>query len=165
MLADGGEGVSDLGAVRDHEAWFGPVASDSTAFRVVDRIASEPCQLELLRVAHARARGRFWELHGVPERLDLALAQIPDRHIETIAILVVADSASATHGLVNYCREASRSGGPGFRHVTTQPALGRTEVTMSPVPSTSARAPSAEYRRSIGAENRSNWSLTHTPIG
>jgi hypothetical protein len=28
MLADGGEGVSDLGAVRDQEAWFGPVASD-----------------------------------------------------------------------------------------------------------------------------------------
>ena len=92
MLADGGEGVSDLGAVRDQEAWFGPVASDSTAFRVVDRIASEPCLLELLGVGHARARGRFWELHVAPERLDLALEQIPDRHIETIEILVVADS-------------------------------------------------------------------------
>ena len=150
--------------MRDHEAWFGPVASDSTAFRVVDRIASEPCLLEL-EVGHARARGRFWELHVAPERLDLALEQIPDRHIETSEILVVADSAGATQGLVDYCREASRSGDPGFRHVTTQPALGRTEVTMSPVPSTSARAPSAEYRRSMGAENRSNWSLTHTPIG
>ena len=39
MLADGGECVSDLGAVRDQEALLGPVASDSTAFRVVDRIA------------------------------------------------------------------------------------------------------------------------------
>src|SRR6266496_3148225 len=38
MLADGGECVSDLGGVRDQEAWFGPVASDSTAWRVVDRI-------------------------------------------------------------------------------------------------------------------------------
>ena len=28
MLADGGECVSDLGAVRDQEALFGPVASD-----------------------------------------------------------------------------------------------------------------------------------------
>ena len=42
MLADGGESVSDLGGVRDQEALFGPVASDSTAFRVIDRIASEP---------------------------------------------------------------------------------------------------------------------------
>jgi DDE family transposase len=32
MLADGGECVSDLGAVRDQPALFGPVASDSTTF-------------------------------------------------------------------------------------------------------------------------------------
>jgi hypothetical protein len=70
-LADGGECVSDLGAVRDQEALFGPVASDSTAFRVVDRIASEPGRLEALRAAHARARTRFWELHGAPERLTI----------------------------------------------------------------------------------------------
>lgn len=169
MLADGGECVSDLGAVRDQEALFGPVASDSTAFRVIDRIASEPGLLDALRAAHARARERFWRLHGAPERLtididatlitahsekekaagnykggygfhplqayadetrealgallrpgnagantaadhqavlDLALAQIPDQYIETIEILVRADSAGATHGLVNYCREA-----------------------------------------------------------
>jgi hypothetical protein len=42
MLAGGGECVSDLGAVRDQEALFGPVASDSTAFRVIDRVASDP---------------------------------------------------------------------------------------------------------------------------
>src|SRR5512132_3471016 len=41
MLADGGECVADLGAVRDQQALFGPVASDSTAFRVVDRIAAD----------------------------------------------------------------------------------------------------------------------------
>ena len=170
MLADGGECVSDLGAVREQQALFGPVASDSTAFRMVDRIASEPELLDALREAHARARERFWELHGAPERLtidvdatlitahsekehaagtykggygfhpllgyadetrealggllragnagantaadhqavlDLALAQIPAEHIETIAILVRADTAGATHGLVDYCREAN----------------------------------------------------------
>jgi hypothetical protein len=169
MLADGGECVSDLGAVRDQEALFGPVASDSTAFRVVDRVASEKL-LDQLRVAHARARERFWELHGAPESLtidvdatlitahsekedaagnykggfgffplqgyadetrealagllrpgnagantaadhktvlDLALAQIPAQHIETIEILVRADSAGATHGLADYCREGN----------------------------------------------------------
>jgi hypothetical protein len=58
MLADGGECVADLGAVRDQEALFGPVASDSTAFRVVDKIACEQLLGEL-RSAHARARERF----------------------------------------------------------------------------------------------------------
>ena len=42
MLADGGDCLADLGAVRDQAALFGPVASDSTAFRVIDRIARDP---------------------------------------------------------------------------------------------------------------------------
>jgi hypothetical protein len=71
MLADGGECVSDLGAVRDQQSLFGPVASDSTAFRVIDRIASDPGLLEALREAHGRARERFWELHGAPARLTI----------------------------------------------------------------------------------------------
>ena len=71
MLADGGECVSDLGTVRDREALFGPVASDSTAFRVIDRVASDPELLDALRAAHARARERFWRLHGAPERLTI----------------------------------------------------------------------------------------------
>jgi hypothetical protein len=37
--------------------------------------------------------------------LDLALAQIPEEHVESIEILVRADSAGATHGLVDYSRE------------------------------------------------------------
>jgi hypothetical protein len=69
MLGDGGECVSDLGATRDQDALFGKVASDSTAFRTVDRIASTPGLLDAIREAHARARARFWELEGAPERL------------------------------------------------------------------------------------------------
>ncbi len=170
MLADGGECVSDLGAVRDQAALFGPVASDSTAFRVIDRVAADPALLDALRAAHARARKRFWELHGAPKRLtididatlitahsekeraagnykggygfhplvayadetrealagllrpgnagantaadhltvlDRALEQIPAEHVEQIEILVRADSAGATHGLLDYCREAN----------------------------------------------------------
>jgi hypothetical protein len=47
--------VSDLGA---QQGLFGSVASDFTAFRVVDRVASEQL-LQRLREAHARARERF----------------------------------------------------------------------------------------------------------
>src|SRR3954451_6560173 len=71
MLADGGECLSDLGAVRDQQALFGAVASDSTAFRVIDRIASEPALLEALRAAQAAAREHFWRLHGAPGRLTI----------------------------------------------------------------------------------------------
>jgi Transposase DDE domain group 1 len=182
MLADGGECVSDLGAVRDQEALFGPVASDSTAFRVIDRIASEPELLDALRAAHARARDRFWKLHGAPERLtididatlitahsekeraagnykggygfhplqtycdetrealgamlrpgnagantaadhqavlDLALAQIPAQYIEELEILVRADSAGATHGLLDYCREGNMRFSVGYELTET----------------------------------------------
>ena len=70
-LADGGECVADLGAVRDQQALFGPVASDSTAFRVIDRVPCEPALLEALRAAHARARERMWRLCRAPERLTI----------------------------------------------------------------------------------------------
>ena len=54
MLADGGDCLSDLRAVRDQQPLFGPVASDTTAFRLIDRIASDPAALEALRAARAR---------------------------------------------------------------------------------------------------------------
>ena len=57
MLADGGDALCDLRAVRDQQALFGPVASDSTAYRLIDRIAGDPDALEALRAARARGPG------------------------------------------------------------------------------------------------------------
>jgi Transposase DDE domain group 1 len=205
MLADGGECVADLGAQRDQQALFGPVASDSTAFRVVDRVASTPGLLDALRAAHARARERFWELDGAPERLtldvdatlitahsekekaagnykggygfhplqvyldetrealgsllrpgnagsntaddhvaalDLALAQIPAGHVEGLEILVRADSAGATHGLVDYCREASMRFSVGYE--LTEPV--RTAILEIPE---DARVPALDQDGSV----------------
>src|ERR1700744_906794 len=71
MLADGGECVSDLGGVRGQGALFGSVASDSTAFRTIDRVASTPGMLNALPSAHAQARAQFWKLSGAPERLTI----------------------------------------------------------------------------------------------
>lgn len=167
-LADGAECVSDLQTLRDQEPLFGPVASDSTAHRLVARIARDETLLEALRAAHARARARFWAEHGAPKQLtidvdatlitchsenekaagnykggfgfhpllayadetrealagilrpgnagantaedhkallDSALCQIPTEHLEGIEILVRSDSAGATHGLADHCRE------------------------------------------------------------
>src|SRR5580658_4801672 len=66
MLADGGECLADLGALRDQIDLFGAVASDSTAFRVIDSV-DEQC-LERLRVAVALARARAWKLGARPQR-------------------------------------------------------------------------------------------------
>jgi hypothetical protein len=73
MLADGGDCLADLGAVRDQQLLFGPVASGSTAFRVIDQIASDPSGLGWLRAAHAQARARVWELAGAPASLTIDL--------------------------------------------------------------------------------------------
>ncbi len=73
MLADGGECVSDLGGLRDQEALFGTVASNATAYRVIERIASERELLDGLRVAHAQARAHAWKLGVKPERVTIDL--------------------------------------------------------------------------------------------
>jgi hypothetical protein len=69
MLADGGDCLSDLHAVRDQAPLFGPVASDATAFRVIDRLASDPGLLDALRVARARAREHAWAAGAQPQRI------------------------------------------------------------------------------------------------
>jgi len=66
MLADGGECLADLGALRDQPDLLGNVASDSTAFRVIDSI-DEQC-LVGLRGAVAVARARAWQLGARPGR-------------------------------------------------------------------------------------------------
>lgn len=66
--APGFDCLADLRAVGDQAALFGPVASSSTAFRVIDQIASPPGLLDGLRDAHARARERVWQLAGAPAR-------------------------------------------------------------------------------------------------
>jgi hypothetical protein len=71
MLADGGDCLADLRALRDQETLFGVVASDATAWRVL--AALDAPRLEAIRQARAEARRRVWELAGAPERLVLDL--------------------------------------------------------------------------------------------
>jgi len=55
MLADGGDCLADLGALRDQLDLFGSVASDSTAYRVVDSIDEQALMRLRSAVATARA--------------------------------------------------------------------------------------------------------------
>jgi hypothetical protein len=67
MLADGGDCLSDLAALRDQPELFGPVASTPTAWRVIERTAKDPSGLARLRAARAHARGRAWAAGGDPD--------------------------------------------------------------------------------------------------
>jgi hypothetical protein len=67
LLADGGDCLSDLAVLRDQPALFGPVASTPTAWRVVERAASDPDGLARLRAARAHAGGRAWAAGGHPD--------------------------------------------------------------------------------------------------
>ena len=69
MLADGGDCLSDLGALRDQEVLFGPVASDATAYRCLERL--DEAALAGIREARAVARKRAWKLGQAPRRVIL----------------------------------------------------------------------------------------------
>ncbi len=69
MLADGGDCLADLGAIRDQPDLFGRVASDATAFRVIDAI--DPERLQAIRAARAAARRRVWAAGVAPQRIVL----------------------------------------------------------------------------------------------
>jgi Transposase DDE domain group 1 len=67
MLADGGDCLSDLAALRDQPELFGRVASTPTAWRVLDRVAQDAAGLARLRAARAHARARAWAAGGDPD--------------------------------------------------------------------------------------------------
>ena len=71
MLADGGDCLCDLGALRDQPILFGDVCSDATAWRALAALDGE--RLAAVREARAFARGRVWELAGAPRRVILDL--------------------------------------------------------------------------------------------
>lgn len=58
MIADGGEAISDLAVLRDQSGLFGSVASNSTAWRVLDAVDRQA--LGRLRLARAAARELAW---------------------------------------------------------------------------------------------------------
>jgi hypothetical protein len=71
MVADGGDCLADLRALRDQPTLFGDVPSDATAWRALAALDGE--RLTAVRQARAAARARVWELAGRPERVILDL--------------------------------------------------------------------------------------------
>ncbi|MEV4325684.1 IS1380 family transposase [Microbispora rosea] len=64
-LALGGDCLADIAMLRTQPELFGPVASDPTVSRLIDRLAADPVRaLKAIRVARAIARERAWTLAG-----------------------------------------------------------------------------------------------------
>jgi len=64
-IADGADSISDLKSLRDQPVLFGPVASTSTAWRVLDRVTE--VHLSALRGGRAAARAAAWEAGAAPD--------------------------------------------------------------------------------------------------
>ncbi|WP_405068953.1 IS1380 family transposase [Kribbella sp. NBC_01510] len=64
-IADGGDALRHLRTLRDQPRLFGLVASDPTAWRVVDKV--DAARLEGLRAARATARERAWAAGAGPD--------------------------------------------------------------------------------------------------
>lgn len=106
MLANGGDCLSDLAGLGEQEALFGDVASTTTAFRVVDRIAASSDGLERLRAAHAAARSRVWELTGPPEQVTIDVdATLVGAHSEKEGAAGDYKGGFGFHPMLAYCDE------------------------------------------------------------
>ena len=67
MLADGGDCVSDLAALRDQPELFGAVCSTATAWRIVGQeLPDDPRGIAALWSALARVREQAWALGAAP---------------------------------------------------------------------------------------------------
>lgn len=110
MLADGGDCLTDLRALRDQQPLFGRVASDATAFRLIDRIAADSGGLDRLRAAHAHARGRVWELAGAPAALTIDLdATLITSHSEKEGAAGTFKGGFGFHPMLAYADETGEA--------------------------------------------------------
>ena len=110
MLADGGDCLADFAALRDQAALFGGVASDSTAFRVIDQLASNPDAIGWLRAAHARARARYWKLAGAPEQVTIDLdATLLTAHSDKEGAEPTYKRGYGFHPMLAYCDQTGEA--------------------------------------------------------
>jgi hypothetical protein len=177
VLADGGDCLSDLAVLRDQPELFGPVASIPTAWRVVERVATDPDGLARLRAARAHARARAWAAGAHP---DVALLII-----DADATLVLAHSdakqgAAGTykhsfgfHPLLAYLDRGQAPGEPlaGLLRPGNAPAGGAddlielVDLALAQLPR-SANDQSVLVRSdSAGASTRLAWHLRGQGVG
>ena len=89
---------------------------------------------------------------------ELALEQIPREHIETMRVLLRADSAGASHELIEWCREGRFASRVGYDLTeTVRTAILETPEDMLGRRGRSGRQSSAPTGRSQRSPNTSTW--------
>ena len=113
MIADGGDALAHLKTLRDQDKLFGAVASDATAWRVVDRV--DEVHLDRLRAVRAAARERAWAAGAGPDLtgglvIDLD-ATITIAHSEKTNAAKTWKKTFGFHPLLAYLDRPDLSGG------------------------------------------------------
>jgi hypothetical protein len=177
MLADGGDCLSDLAALRDQPELFGPVASTPTAWRVVERLAQDPDGLAGLRAARAHARGRAWAAGAHPD--------VEVMVVDADATLVLAHSDAkqgaagtykGTFGFAPLLAYLDRGQAPGeplagiLRPGNAAPGatddlIALVDLALAQLPVTPGERPVLVRSDSAGASTRLAWHLRERGIG
>jgi hypothetical protein len=177
MLADGGDCLSDLAALRDQPELFGPVASTPTAWRVVERLAQDPDGLARLRAARAHARARAWAA-GAHPNVELLI-------VDADATLVLARSDAKQgaagsykhtfgfHPLLAYLDRGHAPGEPlaGLLRPGNAPAGGAddlielVDLALAQLPAAAREQPVLVRSDSAGASTRLAWHLRDDQVG
>jgi hypothetical protein len=104
MIADGGDCIADLEALRGQERLFGAVASETTAHRVLKSI--DEGSLDRLREARAVARARAWDAGARPETITFDIdATILTAHSEKEQAAGTYNRGFGFHPLLCYLDE------------------------------------------------------------
>ena len=103
-IADGGDHVSDLGVLRGQEALFGPVASETTAHRVLKSVDGD--LLEAIRSGRAKALAKAWDAGARPDELILDIdASLLIAHSEKESAAGTYKGGFGFHPLLCYLAE------------------------------------------------------------
>ncbi|MEZ7127744.1 IS1380 family transposase [Nonomuraea sp. AD125B] len=93
-LALDGDCLADIALLRSQPDLFGPVASDPTVSRLIDRLAAEPTRaLQAIRTARAEARQRAWHLTG--QRAPGADGELIPLDIDATIVIAHSDKQQA----------------------------------------------------------------------
>jgi hypothetical protein len=177
MLADGGDCLSDLAALRDQPELFGPVASTPTAWRVIERVATDRDGLARLRAARAHARARAWAAGAHPD-LELLV-------IDADATLVLSHSddkqgAAGTykgsfgfHPLLAYLDRGSAPGEPlagllrpgNAAAGATDDLIELVDLALAQLAAAATTQPVLVRCDSAGASTRLAWHLREQGVG
>ena len=177
MLADGGDCLSDLAALRDQPELFGPVASTPTAWRVLERVATDPDGLARLRAARAHARARAWAAGAHP---DVELLVVDADATLVLAHSDLKEGAAGTykhsfgfHPLLAYLDRGQAPGEPlaGLLRPGNAPAGGAddlialVDLALAQLPTSASDQPVLVRSDSAGASTRLAWHLHDQDVG